>query len=67
MKNILTLSLPVYFHQLISLKMKLLIGSGCGLVMKQDITQQCYRTNIALTSCGLVMKQEMSALLISPI
>ena len=34
--------------------------NGCGLVMKEDITQQARHGRLAYTCCGLVMKEDIT-------
>ena len=36
--------------------------TGCGLVMKEDITQPPIREPAALLGCGLVMKEDITQL-----
>ena len=35
-------------------------GIGCGLVMKEDITQPISRTEAPANCCGLVMKEDIT-------
>ena len=35
---------------------------GCGLVMKEDITQLCLRNGAIVHGCGLVMKEDITQL-----
>ena len=36
------------------------MNNSCGLVMKEDITQQAHKQQVRTERCGLVMKEDIT-------